>query len=287
LDLLELKKKILVDSICLITKCYLKFFVQLFFPNFHRTSQSLYFQAVDRYFDLTGDRNGLRFDRRSVVGEKRCAKYVEKSTDLVNWNTDKILDGDVYFDIGANVGSYSLDAALKGADVYAFEPESGSYSVLTRNFFLNPTLKLVGFNVGISDVDKMAQIQITKFAPGYSNHQLDNAETEGFVFSQGVTSFCLDTVVYDFGLPVPNLIKIDVDGLEFLVIKGMKKLLQDGRLRGIAIEINTDSNYKYHKENKAILSELASHKFEEIADRAYLNKVAGKFIRSNYFFERS
>ena len=123
--------------------------------------------------------------------------------------------------------------------------------------------------------------------PSYSNHQLDQAATEGFVFPQGVTSFCLDTVVCDFGLPVPNLITIDVDGLKFLIIKGMKKLLQDGRLRGIAIEINTDSKYKYHEENKAILSERVSHKFEQFENRAYLTKVAGKFIRSNYFFERS
>ena len=51
-------------------------------------------------------------------------------------------------------------------------------------------------------------------------------------------SFSLDKIINEWGLPVPNHVKIDVDGVEHKIIKGAKSLLKNKKLKSILIEIN-------------------------------------------------
>ena len=56
-----------------------------------------------------------------------------------------------------------------------------------------------------------------------------------------IRQFCtnIDTLVYKLGVPCPNYLKIDVDGNDFLVLKGAKKVIKDPKLKSILIELAT------------------------------------------------
>ena len=50
----------------------------------------------------------------------------------------------------------------------------------------------------------------------------------------------MDELVFDFNLPVPNHIKVDVDGAERMIVENMPRLLRDARLQSMMIEINLE-----------------------------------------------
>ena len=58
---------------------------------------------------------------------------------MLDWLDKTLHDGDVFFDVGANVGIYSLYAALRNpkTKVYAFEPEYSNLHQLKQNILLN------------------------------------------------------------------------------------------------------------------------------------------------------
>ncbi|HEY5918287.1 MAG TPA: hypothetical protein VIU13_12820, partial [Chryseolinea sp.] len=57
----------------------------------------------------------------------RCETYDTKEPETLDW-IDKFKKDEILFDIGGNIGVYSMYAGKKGARVYAFEPESQNFS---------------------------------------------------------------------------------------------------------------------------------------------------------------
>lgn len=279
---LQTKKKYLIFPLGKLVLFYLKYISSYFFQNVHRTSQTIFFDYMQSKLQLTSKVNGIMFDCTTAAGEKRGNRYREKSGDLVCWIDDNIRAGDVFFDVGANIGAYSLYAAKFGAEVYAFEPESLNYSILTKNLFLNQFNKLVAYNIAINGgEEELTTLRISSFKPGFSLHQITGGEVglDSFrgVFEQGVFAVGLDTLLEKFGLPAPSFLKIDVDGNEINVVLSMTNLLSGNVLRGIAIEINFDIG-----DNAKIPSILASYGFKEIEDVRYL--ISGRKV--NWFFQR-
>lgn len=149
--------------------------------------------------------------------------------------------GDVFLDVGANVGMYSVFAAIvPGARVYAFEPESQNYALLCRNIVLNG-LAVTAFCTALSDEERFGSLHLSDFQAGGSCHSFGEAvdyrlEAKAFPFSQGCYSTTIDRLVQSDAIPVPGHIKIDVDGLEHRVIAGAAETLK--RVRSLLVEIN-------------------------------------------------
>src|ERR1700686_2346137 len=81
--------------------------------------------------------NQIRFYTPSPLLLSRAASVLSKETDTIQW-IDGFEDGAVLWDVGANVGIYSLYAAIqKNVSVLAFEPSAANFHVLTRNIHLN------------------------------------------------------------------------------------------------------------------------------------------------------
>lgn len=151
----------------------------------------------------------------------------------------------VFLDIGANIGMYSLYAAVvKKAQVYAFEPESQNYSLLNKNIFTNNVSKRVrAFCGAISDKDGLDSLYLSNFALGSSCHSL--GEEVGFdleprksPFAQGAISFSIDTLVEKGLIPLPEFVKIDVDGFEHKVLEGARNTLSNEKVQSVIIELN-------------------------------------------------
>jgi len=72
----------------------------------------------------------------------------------------------------------------------------------------------------------------------------------------------LDDFIFDFDLPTPNYVKIDVDGSEKKVIVGAKKILQQNNLHSILIEIEEKNNYQDILEDIKTLGFIIKEKYQ-------------------------
>lgn len=173
----------------------------------------------------------------------RAETYFAKEPETIEWIDTFNLD-EVLFDIGANVGLYSIYAAKKGIRVVAFEPESQNFALLNKNVYINKCADRVScFNVALSDKDCIDYLNIPVFQAGGAINCFGgttdwNDVTFTPAFKQGSISFSLDSFLTRYPDRFPTHIKIDVDGIEPKIIKGAAGVLKDKRLKSLSVEIN-------------------------------------------------
>jgi len=172
-----------------------------------------------------------------------CAK--EPGT--VDWIETWFRPGEVFYDIGACVGAYSLVAYrfLGGAiRVYAFEPGFVTFPQLCQNIRLNLAQDaIVPVPVALSDRTGLFDFCYQNLSTGGALHALEtpvNQDGRPFapIFRLPALSYRLDEFVSAFGLPKPNHVKIDVDGGEMRILHGAERTLSDPALRSLLLEVN-------------------------------------------------
>lgn len=171
-----------------------------------------------------------------------CAKEPE----TIEWIHNFFREGDVYYDIGANVGAYALVAAksFQGkVRVYAFEPGFPTFKQLCTNVVLNDCQgSITPLQVALSDQTGIAVLNYSSLVPGSALHALGEAfDYKGDKFrpvvKQSVLAFALDDLIRQFLLPPPTHIKLDVDGIELSILKGAEKTLSSAALKSVLVEI--------------------------------------------------
>ncbi|MEO8205298.1 MAG: FkbM family methyltransferase [Chthoniobacterales bacterium] len=158
--------------------------------------------------------------------------------DMVAWLKSKLRAGDIFWDIGSNVGAYSILAAklCPGAKVYAFEPFIPTFSHLWENIILNDVSKQVfPVCVGLSDETKPNALAVSDSRAGSAEHQVGQT---GGKLQQGILAVKGDDLQKLLGLPSPTLLKLDIDGLEVNAVKGLQGILQNPGLRSAMIEVD-------------------------------------------------
>lgn len=142
---------------------------------------------------------------------------------------------DMFFDIGANVGSYMvLASGHVGARTIAFEPIPSTFNTLRKNIQINKIDSLVkGLNVGVG-----SKSETLIFTESFDtvNHVVSESESISQENSIVIPVVAIDEIACKNKLPA--LIKIDVEGYEMEVLKGMKSTLGNGTLKAIIIELN-------------------------------------------------
>ncbi len=153
--------------------------------------------------------------------------------------------GSRFLDIGANVGMYSIFAAkMRACRVFAFEPESQNYALLNRNIFLNDVSGLVSaFCAALSDREGLETLYLSDFVAGGSCHSVGqsvdfNLQPRTTSYAQACIAMTVDRLIESGAMPVPEFIKIDVDGFEHRVIDGAETTLRDPGVRSVIIELN-------------------------------------------------
>lgn len=135
----------------------------------------------------------------------------------------KINKGDIVFDIGAHVGSFSVYAANKGATVYAFEPEQSNYEKLLKNIELNHMqTNIIPFNFGIYSFDGELPLYTSNNNSGGHSLISDTNNSE-----QKIKVKTLKTIFRQTNLKKVNLLKIDTEGSEYAIFEKLTSAESD------------------------------------------------------------
>jgi FkbM family methyltransferase len=163
---------------------------------------------------------------------------------------------DLFVDVGANVGHYSLLAAgICEAEVMAFEPIPSTFSKLNRNVNLNKlSNKIKLFNIGIGEESSYLNFTINKYVMNSVAQEYDKDIVR-------VEVMRLDDVLKD---KTPVFLKIDVEGFEYYVLKGAPNVLAREDLKYIIIEFNF-SSLKFGHTNEEIFELLTTNDFIPIS----------------------
>lgn len=177
----------------------------------------------------------------------------EKEPDTVQWIEEFMRPGDVFYDVGANVGVYSLVAAkyFKGAvKIFAFEPAFLNFTQLCRNVYLNNCQQAIfPLSVALSNETGIGEFNYHDLVTGGSLHTLGAAldhKGQPFtpVFVQKMLSYRLDDLIDEFKIERPTHIKIDVDGIEKAVLEGGPNTLADSRFRSVIVELEAGQSQR-------------------------------------------
>jgi FkbM family methyltransferase len=190
----------------------------------------------------------VRLLATSPMERKWRAKSCKKEPWTVAWIEESMGGGGVLYDVGANVGTFSLVAAKvcgRRGTVVAFEPGFASYSHLCGNIVLNRCEAIIiPVPLAVAGSNGLGSFRYLSLDPGQSRHDFkqdawdaNEADTPKR-YLQPVLSMTLDSAIATFSLPVPNHLKVDVDGGEIGVLQGATATLANSALRSILIEID-------------------------------------------------
>jgi FkbM family methyltransferase len=196
---------------------------------------------IDRPVTIETPRGPISFVALGRTGAGRGVRMLTKQPATIEW-IDRFDPGSVFWDIGANVGVYTLYAARRGdTSVVAFEPAAVNYYLLAANCEVN------GFDdrvqcllAGIGAGKAIARLEVSQFATAQSfsfhgkKHRPYGGRQAAFIVS-------IDELVEDYGLPCPNYIKLDVPGVTHDILSGGERTLQRPEVKEVHIEANDAS----------------------------------------------
>ena len=187
----------------------------------------------------------LNFVTPTALTKYRAVTFASKEPETLLW-IEQIPDGSVLMDVGANVGIFSIYAALaRNCKVYAIEPSLLNLDILLRNIVNNRVSKLVTvIPLALSDADAVQTMFMSQqgFTWGGAHNSMGkNIGQDGQPLNAPIESsqlsITIDSLISLFQLDEAKYVKIDVDGLELLVLKGAKNALR--KVNSILIEVDT------------------------------------------------
>ena len=213
----------------------------------------------------------------------RVETFFTKEPETLEWiNNFEKKDNLIFWDIGANIGLYSIYNSLKNpkSTTIAFEPSSSNLRVLTRNISINNLEKNIKvISTPLTDKENIFQeMKEGQFIEGGALNSFgEKFDFGGKEFQANMKYNLLGTTmnyyVENAILEIPDYIKIDVDGIEHLILQGGDKFLMNKKVKSLSIEINENFKEQYEK----VLYLMEENKF----------KILHKKHNDNYLFEGS
>jgi FkbM family methyltransferase len=172
----------------------------------------------------------------------RAETFSTKEPETLEW-IDSLPRGCVLWDIGANVGLYSVYAARRrDCRVIAFEPSVFNLELLARSAFLNGvTDKICLVPLALSDATAPNNLRLTSVEWGGAlstfgrDFGWDGAKIRP-IFEFQTVGMSIGDAVERLGLPSPDYVKMDVDGIEHIILQGAGTVFNG--VKGVMIEIN-------------------------------------------------
>ncbi|MFA5844038.1 MAG: FkbM family methyltransferase [Coriobacteriia bacterium] len=209
-------------------------------------------ENLSPYVTQKTDHGQIVFFCPGKLPEWRARTLLTKEPETIEW-IGTFKDDDVLWDIGANVGAYSLYAATLGHPVLSFEPSPSNYYLLSRNIEINRLdNKVSAYCIAFNDTTKLDVFFMANTELGGALNSFGEAtDWQGNPFTaslkQAMVGFGVDDFIEQFGPPFPNHIKLDVDGIEDKIVRGSRRTLADSRLKSVLIELHTERRQYYQE----------------------------------------
>ena len=207
------------------------------------------------------NRTIFHIEDMSWITRYRANSFEDKEPETLKW-IESFDNNQCLLDVGANIGLFTLFALIKGHEVIAIEPEAHNFCLLNRNIMINNfSERAISYPVALNDKLTISKLNLASFEYGSALHTFNrtiNQYGDQFnpITGQGVIGVTMDELISSLKKEV-NHIKIDVDGNEFLVLKGGEKTFRSVALRSVLIELD----YK-HMEYRSSIELIESYGFE-------------------------
>lgn len=160
---------------------------------------------------------------------------------------DSLPANSIFYDLGANLGWFSLYAAALGHSTYAFEIDEHNFQGLEQNLALNPGVYVKAFNRGVADCKRKVTFRASNQHVGGHHKTIDvedfsaSEEIISYAYTKEVEVNSLDNYIKAFELPMPDYLKVDIDGSEHSFLLGAQESLTSAR--GMVIELFEENQY--------------------------------------------
>jgi FkbM family methyltransferase len=232
--------------------------------------------AMNRTQQVMHRDSNLIFAIPNALSKFRADSFSTKEPETLEW-IDAIPLGSVLWDIGANVGIYTCYAAkARGARVIAFEPSVFNLELLARNIHLNHLTNCVTIvPLPLSNDLSFSTLNMTStewggalstFAQDYGH----DGEPMQKAFEIPTIGLSMVDAIRLLKVPQPDYIKMDVDGIEHLILEGGMPVLSAAR--GVLVEINDSFAVQAEDSSKYLRS--AGFTLKEKRHAQYLNSNA-------------
>lgn len=193
---------------------------------------------VSKYREFILENKSIVFPTPSEACEWRVRTLLTKEPLTIKW-LNSFDSNEVVWDIGANIGIYTLYAAIiKQCNVFAFEPQHTNFYLLNDAILKNKVDHMVkAYCVALGNVTKITKLNQGNQEPGSSAHII--TKRNRITFAQGCVELTIDKLV-EMGVPQPSRVKLDVDGIELQIIQGGSNTLP--KVHSILTEIDRNNN---------------------------------------------
>lgn len=222
----------------------------------------------------------LTFSTPNPLNIYRVKTFSSKEPETLEW-IERMPIGSIFWDIGANIGLYSCYAAKKrGCRVFCFEPSVFNLELLARNIFLNKLTDNISIiPLPLAEELGVSKLQMTNTLWGgalstFGQNYGHDGQPIKKVFEFSTIGLSMTEAVKVLQIPLPNFIKMDVDGIEHLILKGGLDVLT--KIDGVLIEINDHFAEQAKTANEYLLMAGLTLKEKRHADYFDLSNDSGR-----------
>tara|TARA_Y100000816_G_scaffold292266_1_gene286674 strand:+ start:1133 stop:1870 length:738 start_codon:yes stop_codon:yes gene_type:complete len=210
----------------------------------------------------------IKFFNPNTITNWRLDTFYIKEPETLNWirefdDTKK----NTFWDIGSNIGLYSIYAAIihNNIKIISFEPSLSNLNILSKNISLNRLnnkIDIAQFAL-TEDTNKFLTMKESSNIEGGALNAFGvNYDGDGNQISinneYNIFGTSINFLLSQNILEIPNYIKIDVDGIEHLIIKGGDKFLSNSNIKSVLVELNEG----FQDQAKLVKEALKSHGFK-------------------------
>ena len=274
------------------------FFINILFNKITKRSILIWFKEFiedDSYKTINILNKKVNFFVPNQITQWRVETFFTKEPETLEWidsfNDNKKI---IFWDVGANIGLYSIYAALKYPDIeiISFEPSTSNLRVLSRNISINKLEEKIKIHqLALSKgQNQYLALEESEFIEGYSMNTFGaGIDFEGNLIQPKnrykIFGTNINYLIKNNILSIPNYIKIDVDGIEHLILEGANNYLDNPEIKSMSIEIN--ENFKDQFNNVLKIMDKSNFKIKH-KKQASLSSNSDKFSKTfNYIFEKN
>ena len=175
-----------------------------------------------------------------------------------------VKDGDCVFDIGAHIGYYSFlfsNLTGKTGNCYSFEPQKNLFEIIKLTMKANGISNIIPFNTLLSN--KTGKIKFFQAEDqSHSSVTASIGKSEAISSSYDIDSITIDDFIRENKIPSVKLMKIDVEGAEFMVLEGAKESLKNRIIKNLLIELHEEQLKELGSSIESLISYLEEMNFK-------------------------